>query len=258
MNTNILNFMKYKDLFLELIKKDIKLKYRNSILGIFWSMLNPLLMMIVLTIIFSTLFDKHIDNFPVYVLSGRLMYQFFSESTNFAMDSIGANSQLIKKVYVPKYLFPLSRICSSFITTLISITPLLLVMIVTGISFHWANLLSFFPLICLLLSSIGVGLFLSTVNVFFKDMKHLYSVILTVIMYMTPIFYPASIIPSQYRFLVEINPLFNIVVMFRALIMEGVLPSMNTAIITLGYSCLIFLIGFFIFYKKQDKFIFYI
>lgn len=258
MNTHVYNFLKYKDLFLELIRKDIKLKYRNSVLGILWSMLNPLLMMMVLTIIFSTLFDRHIENFPVYVLTGRLLYQFFSESTNFAMDSIGANGQLIKKVYVPKYLFPLSRICSSFITTLISLVPLLSVMVVTGMKFHWVMLLSILPLFCLLLTSVGVGLFLSTINVFFKDMKHLYSIILTVIMYMTPIFYPASIIPSQYRFLVEMNPLFNIVGMFRTLIMEGALPSSGTVFVTLLYSCIIFLVGFFVFYKKQDKFIFYI
>lgn len=258
MKEHIYNFLKYKDLFLELIKKDIKLKYRNSVLGILWSMLNPLLMMVVLTIIFSNLFDKHIDHFPVYVLTGRLMYQFFSESTNFAMDSIGANAQLIKKVYVPKYLFPLSRICSSFITILISMIPLLLVMLVTGMSFHWVNLLAVYPLICLLISSIGAGLFLATINVFFKDMKHLYSIILTVIMYMTPIFYPASIIPDKYKILVEMNPLFNIVVMFRELMMEGVVPSLGMAGITLLYSSCLFVIGFFTFYKKQDKFIFYI
>jgi len=229
MKTYVYNFIKYKDLFLELIRKDIKLKYRSSVLGILWSM-----------------------------LTGRLLYQFFSESTNFAMESIGANGQLIKKVYVPKYLFPLSRICSSFITTLISLLPLLLVMIVSGMKFHWVMLLSVVPLFCLLITSIGVGLILSTINVFFKDMKHLYSIVLTVIMYMTPIFYPASIIPSQYRFLVEMNPLFNIVGMFRVLIMEGALPSLDTVLVTLLYSCIIFLIGFFVFYKKQDEFIFYI
>ncbi|MEF2968143.1 ABC transporter permease [Paenibacillus sp. M1] len=258
MKDHVYNFMKYKDLFFELIKKDIKLKYRNSVLGILWSMLNPLLMMIVLTIIFSTLFNKHIDNFPVYTLTGRLMYQFFSESTNFAMDSIGANGHLIKKVYIPKYLFPLSRICSSFITTLISMVPLVLVMLVTGMSLNWINLLAIYPMICLFLTSIGVGLFLATINVFFRDMKHLYSIILTVIMYMTPIFYPASIIPDRYKFIIEINPLFNVVVMFRALIMEGTLPSFNIAGITLLYSCCICFFGLFVFYKKQDKFIFYI
>lgn len=258
MRSNIRNFIKYKDLLYELIRKDIKLKYKNSILGILWSMVNPLLMMAVLTIVFSNLFNNHIENFPVYVLSGRLIYQFFSESTNFAMDSIHANSQLIKKVYVPKYFFPLSRICSSFITTLVSMIPLLLVMWVSGMSFHWFNFLAFYPLICLLITSVGVGFLLCTINVFFRDMKHLYTVALTLIMYMTPIFYPASIIPDRFRVLIEINPLFNIVGMFREMLMEGSLPSVYVAGITLFYSICIFVIGFIVFYKNQDKFIFHL
>ncbi|GIO35161.1 ABC transporter [Paenibacillus antibioticophila] len=258
MREYISNFLKYRELFFELIKKDIKLKYRNSILGIFWSFLNPLLMMVVLTLIFSNLFDRHIENFPVYVLSGRLLYQFFSESTTFAMDSIGANGQLIRKVYVPKYLFPISRICSSFITTLISMLPLILVMIVTGMSFHATSLLAVYPLICLLLASVGIGLLLSTLHVFFKDMKHLYSVLLTIIMYTTPIFYPASIIPEKYRMLIELNPLFHIVTMFRSLLMDGMLPSLGLAIGTLSYALVLFLLGLLVFYKYQDKFIFYL
>jgi ABC-type polysaccharide/polyol phosphate export permease len=258
MITHVKNFWKYKDLFVELIKKDIKLKYRNSILGVLWSMLNPLLMMIVLTIIFSHLFDRHIDNFPVYVLSGRLVYQFFSESTNFAMDSIVLNSQLIRKVYIPKYLFTLSRIFSSFITTLIAVVPLILVMLVTNVQFHWINFLVVIPLLTLLITCIGVGLFLASINVFFRDMKHLYSVVLTIVMYLTPIFYPAEIIPQQYRALVEINPLFNIVGMFRGILLEGTAPTFYTVFISLIYSIIVFLFGFLVFYKKQDKFIFYL
>lgn len=258
MNRYFANFWKYKDLFIELIKKDIKLKYRSSFLGVLWSMLNPLLMMGVLSIVFSQLFDRHIANFPVYVLSGRLIYQFFSESTNFAMDSIVINSQLIRKVYVPKYLFAISRICSSFITTLIAIIPLVLVMLVTKVQFHWTNLLVVIPLLSLLIISIGVGLLLATINVFFRDMKHLYSIVLTIIMYLTPIFYPAEIIPDKYRILIEVNPLFNIVGMFRGVLMEGAIPSFHTISVSLIYSMVVFLMGFFIFYKKQDKFIFYL
>lgn len=258
MESNIRNFIKYKDLLYELIRKDIKLKYKNSILGILWSMVNPLLMMAVLTIVFSNLFNNHIENFPVYVLSGRLIYQFFSESTNFAMDSILVNSQLIKKVYVPKYFFPISRICSSFFTTLVSMIPLLLVMLASGMSFNWINFLAFYPLICLLITSVGVGLLLSTINVFFRDMKHLYTVTLTLIMYMTPIFYPASIIPDHFRVVIEMNPLFNILVMFREMLMDGRLPSAHVALITLLYSFFIFVIGLIVFYKKQDKFIFHL
>ena len=250
--------MKYKDLFLELIKKDIKLKYRNSVLGILWSMINPLLMMIVMTIIFSSLFHRDIENFPVYVLTGRLIYQFFSEATNFSMESIHNNSQLIKKLYVPKYLFPLSMTYSTLITTFTGIVPLVLVMLITGIQFHWVNLLIVYPLICLLLTSIGIGMLLSTLSVFFRDINHLYSIILTVVMYLTPIFYPANIIPEKYLLILELNPLFNIVNMFRSILIDGILPSFSVMVISVMYSLVLFFIGFFIFYKKQDKFIFHL
>ncbi|WP_315793762.1 ABC transporter permease [Paenibacillus sp. BIC5C1] len=258
MKNYVVNLIKYKDLLIELIKKDIKLKYRNSILGIFWSMLNPLLMMVVLTIVFSNLFDKNIENFPVYVMAGRLVYQFFSESTNFAMDSIVANGQLLKKIYVPKYLFPISRICSSFFTTIVSIIPLALVMVFTGVSFHWTNVFIVFPLFCLLLISTGVGLLLSTVNVYFRDIKHLYSVILTLVMYLTPIFYPAEIIPDKYMLLIEINPLFNVVSMFRTLLLDGAVPSVALMSFTFIYAILLSLIGLFVFYKNQHRFVLYL
>ncbi|WP_145028176.1 ABC transporter permease [Paenibacillus sp. Y412MC10] len=258
MSSKFKNFVRYQDLFIELIRKDIRIKYRNSVLGIFWSMLNPLLMMIVLTVIFSNVFQQHIEHFPVYVLTGRLIYQFFSESTNFAMDSINNNGQLIRKVYVPKYLFPISRICSSFITTFISLIPLALVMAVTGVGFHWTNILVIIPLVCLLITSIGVGLLLSTITVFFRDIKHLYSIVLTVVMYMTPIFYPISIIPVQYKIIFELNPLFGIVDIFRSVVIQGEVPMIWTVTITIIYSLIIFGVGFLMFYKKQDKFIYYL
>ncbi|MFD3271630.1 ABC transporter permease [Paenibacillus dendritiformis] len=258
MNKNIRNFLKYKDLLLELIKKDIKLKYRNSFLGILWSMLNPLLMMVVLTIIFSTVFNNHIDNFPVYVLTGRIIYQFFSESTNFAMDSIHANSQLIRKVYVPKYFFPLSRVCSSFITTLISTVPLLFVMLVTDVTFSWINIMFIIPLLYLLIISAGIGMLLASITVFFRDMKHLYSIVLMLIMYMTPIFYPASIIPEKYMPIIKLNPLFSVVEMFRDVVMYGQLPGLGAHFICIAYVFIYGTIGILVFYKTQDRFIYHL
>ncbi|NKI24250.1 ABC transporter permease [Paenibacillus dendritiformis] len=258
MNKNIRNFLKYKDLLLELIKKDIKLKYRNSFLGILWSMLNPLLMMVVLTIIFSTVFNNHINNFPVYVLTGRIIYQFFSESTNFAMDSIHANSQLIRKVYVPKYFFPLSRVCSSFITTLISTVPLLFVMLMTDVTFSWINIMFIIPLLYLLIISAGIGMLLASITVFFRDMKHLYSIVLMLIMYMTPIFYPASIIPEKYMPIIKLNPLFSVVEMFRDVVMYGQLPGLGAHFICIAYVFIYGTIGILVFYKTQDRFIYHL
>ncbi|WP_354500379.1 ABC transporter permease [Paenibacillus favisporus] len=258
MRNHVLNFIKYKDLFIELVKKDIKLKYKNSYLGILWSLINPLMMMVVLTIVFSAIFRNHIENFPVYVLTGRLIYSFFSEATNFSMDSINANSQLIKKVYVPKYFFPLSRVCSSFITTLIAMLPIFVIMLVTNMKFHATILLIWVPLLILLFLSMGAGLILATITVFFKDMKHLYSIVLTVVMYMTPIFYPANIIPEKYHFLIRLNPLYSVLNMFRDNLMYGKLPTLTDLLLSIIYAVLFIFIGFYMFYKKQDKFIFHL
>ncbi|MFY0544184.1 ABC transporter permease [Brevibacillus sp. H7] len=258
MNSYIQNMFKYKDLFFELVKKDIKLKYRNSALGVLWSMLNPLLMMVVLSIVFMALFRNHIPNFPVYVLIGRIIYQFFSESTSFAMDSIYANGQLIRKVYVPKYFFPLSRICSSFVTTVIALVPLVIVMAVTGLPFRWINLLFVVPLIYLLVISAGIGLLLSSINVFFKDMKHFYSILLLIVMYMTPIFYPASIIPDKYMPIILLNPLYPIVEMFRDVVMYGVMPDPTAHLISIAYMVVYGGTGLWVFYKTQDRFIYHL
>lgn len=258
MKQNLLNLLKYRDLFLELVRKDIKLKYRNSILGVFWSMLNPLLMMVVLSIVFMELFRVEIPYFPIYVLIGRILYQFFSESTNFAMDSVHVNAQLIKKVYVPKYFFPLSRVCSSFITTLIALLPLFAMMIATGMSFAWINLLFVLPMFYLLIICLGIGLLLSSINVFFKDVKHFYSVMLLVVMYMTPIFYPVSIIPEQYLVLFWLNPLYPVVEIFRDVVMYQAMPDPIMHLLSVAYAVVYLIIGLFVFYKIQDRFIYYL
>ncbi|RAT98748.1 ABC transporter permease [Brevibacillus sp. Leaf182] len=258
MMSHFQNLLKYKDLFIELVKKDIKLKYRNSIFGVLWSMLNPLLMMIVLSVVFMALFENDIPNFPVYVLIGRILYQFFSEATNFAMDSIIANGQLIRKVYVPKYFFPLSRVCSSFITTVISFVPVVIMMLVTGMEFRWINLLFVVPLIYLLIMSSGIGLLLASINVFFRDMNHFYSIVLLVLMYLTPIFYPASIIPEEFMPIIMLNPLYPVVEMFRDVVIEGIIPDITTHLISISYVIIYGVIGFLVFYKTQDRFIYYL
>ena len=258
LKTHVLNLIKYKDLFVELVMKDINLKYRNSILGVFWSLLNPLLMTAVLSIVFMALFRNDVPNFPVYVLIGRILYQFFSESTNFAMDAIHGNAQLIRKVYVPKYFFPLARVVSSFITTLIALLTVIIMMTILGIPFKWINFLAVIPLFYLLATVSGIGLLLSSINVFFKDMKHFYSIILLVVMYMTPIFYPASIIPDQYKILVMLNPLYPIVEMFRDVLMYGVMFDPTAHLLSVIYMFFYGGLGLFVFYKTQDRFIYHL
>ena len=193
----------------ELIKKGIRLKYRRSYLGILWSLLEPLLTMIVLTIVFGTLMGEHDRSFPVYILSGRLLYGFFSQSTTAALKSIRANSSIIKKVYVPKMLYPLSSILFNFIIFMISLIVLALVSVVLGVYPTIYLIQVVVSLIVLLLLSLGCGLILSTIGVFFRDMEYLWTVALMLIMYTCAIFYRANrLLTSKWGFVLKANPLF--------------------------------------------------
>lgn len=210
-NVYVQNFNKYTFLLTELIKRDISGKYKDSTLGLFWSFLNPLLSMIVLTMVFSLIFANTIENFPVYLLSGKLVFDLFANATTGAMDSIKANSEIIKKIYVPKYMFAVGIVCSEFINFLISLVVLVAVMIFTGAPFHFALIYSPIPLFFLLVLTMGVGLILATATTFFTDIKYLYGVLVMLLSFMTPLFYPIDIIPQQFLFAYKLNPLYSAV-----------------------------------------------
>lgn len=200
MSEYIQNFKKFRPLLSELIARDIKTKYRKSILGVLWTILNPLFMMIVLSVVFSNLFKFDIEYFPVYLLSGQLIFNFFSESTTNAMGAIIANGPLIKKIYVPKYMFVLSRIFSSSINLMASFTALIFVMLAMRVDLHYTVLLVPIPLFFIIFFSMGIGLILSAIAVKFRDIVHLYSVFVTALMYLTPVIYPMSILPEWLEF----------------------------------------------------------
>lgn len=257
MGQYIKNFRKFSPLLGELVMRDVKIKYRKSILGVFWTLLNPLLMMLVLSIVFSHLFRFGVANYPVYILSGQVIFNFFSESTSSAMSSILNNAPLIKKVYIPKYLFTLSRIASSVINIMASFSALVLVMIFTRMELHYTMFLGIIPVGFLIVFATGVGLILATVTVKFTDVIHLYSVFLTALTYLMPVIYPMSYLestPWMYR-LVSLNPLTVILNMFRDLMIYGTIPSAVSFLAAGGISFATLLIGLFVFYKKQDTFI---
>lgn len=179
----------YTPLLIELLKRDIKVKYRKSVLGVLWSVLNPLFMMIILSVVFSTLFKNNVENYPTYIFSGQLIYNFFSEATTSSMSAIVDNASLIKKIYVPKYLFVLARICSSMINLMATLSALFCVMLVLRIDLSYRLYEGVVALILLTLFSTGEGLVLSAIAVKFRDMMHLYSVFLTALMYLCPIIY---------------------------------------------------------------------
>jgi len=255
MSKYIQNFIKFQPLLQELVARDIKIKYRRSVLGVLWTLLNPLCMMVVLSVVFSNLFKFDVENFPLYLLSGQVVFTFFSDSTTSSMSAIINNSSLIKKIYVPKYLFVLSRVFSSFINLMASFTALLLVMVATRAELHWTVFLIPIPLILLVVFCLGVGLILAAITVKFRDIMHLYSVFTTALMYLTPVIYPMSILPDWLVPIVRINPITNILIMFRDVMLNNSLLDIKSLVIAVIEAALVLIIGLRVFYKNQDEFI---
>ena len=255
MSSYIRNFVKFQPLLSELVARDIKIKYRRSVLGVLWTLLNPLCMMIILSIVFSSIFKFDVENFPLYVLSGQVIFNFFNDSTTSSMSAIISSASLIKKVYVPKYLFVLSRVMSSFINLMASFTALLLVMVATRAELHWTVFLSVIPLARVVLFSFGVGMFLAAITVRFRDVIHLYSVFTTGLLYLTPVIYPMAALPDVVKTIVMINPLTNYLLMFRDVMFNNTLPSVFSVLLGIAEAALALALGLYVFYKNQDEFI---
>ena len=252
-------FWKYRDLLKLLVVKNIKLKYRRSFLGYLWSILNPLLIMIVMTIVFSQMFDRNIENFPVYLFCGQLLFNYMSNSTHQAIFSITGNSSLLKKTYVPKYIFTVSRITSGLVDLFFSLGALVIVLIATHAHVTWYALLFPFVLIQLYVFCIGLGLFLAQANVFFRDIQFLYNAVTTAWLYLTPIFYPFEMLSGKLAWLIKhFNPMYFYIGQFRDLVYYGRMPGHLIIIAGCTTSVLMLTIGMWSFMRSKDKFILYI
>lgn len=258
MNLTIQAFLKYRHLLSNLIKRDIKVKYRRSVLGVLWSVLNPLLMMAVIVTVFSKLWNNNVPNFPVYYLSGSLLFNFFSEATSQALSSIIGNAPLLKKVYFPKYIFPLERTLFALVNLAFSFLAMLVVLIFMPVKPTVYMLLMPVPIALLFVFSLGVGLILSAVAVFVRDLVHLYGVLLTAWMYLTPVFYPFEILPAWAQPIVRANPLYQYIAYFRNVLLYGNPPTIDQTLICIAYSLVALVAGLLIFHKMQHKFILYI
>ena len=256
----IYNLKKFRFLFWELVKKDIKLKYRSSVLGVFWTLLEPLLTMIVLTLVFSNLLGKGDDNFPVYILCGRLLYSFFSNGTKVALKSVRKHGSMIGKVYVPKYMYPLSAVVSNYIMFIISLVVLAGVMIFEQVKITVYLLQAFIPMIIILIMTMGVGLILATFDVFFRDLEYLWTVFLMLIMYTCAIFYKVDNLKTAANEMIfKCNPLYSVISMFRdAVFGRSIMDDSYNLWFSLCFSLGVFLIGILVFWRKQDKFILYV
>lgn len=251
-------YKKYNFLISQLVARDFKTKYKRSVLGYLWSFLNPLMTMAVQYIVFSTIFKSGIENFPVYLLSGVVFFNFFIEAVGLGLTSIVGNAALITKVYVPKYIYPVTRVLSSTINLVISLIPLFLLSLLTGANLTKAVFLLFVPISCVLIFSIGLALVLSTSMVFFRDTQYLWGIINMAWMYLTPLFYPVDILPPQFQLIVQWNPMYRIVNFVRIVLIQGRSPELSDYFACIGFAIGMLFVGAWIFKKNQHKFVLYI
>lgn len=248
------NIKKYRFLLQQLISRDFKTKYKRSVLGVLWSFLNPLLTMAVQFVVFSTLFKTDIPNFAMYLLIGIVFFNFFSEATSMGLMSIVGNASLITKVYIPKYIFPVSKVLSSSINFFLSMIPLFIVALLTGVRFTLAILILPFSLACTIMFCIGISFILSSAMVYFRDTQFLWGVISMLWMYATPIFYPESILPQNLLILFKMNPMFHFIRFARALILNGASPEPKAYLLCFIAAVVPFTIGTIVFKKTQNGF----
>ncbi len=252
-------FLKYRELFFQLIIRDIKLKYRRSVLGYLWSVLNPLLTMIVMFTVFSQMFRFNVDNFAVYLLIGNMLFSFMQNAVNRAMLSIIGSAPLLKKTYIPKYIFTVSSVTSELVNLFFSLIALVLVIVITGSPVTWRIVLVLIPIVEVYLFCIGLGMLLAQAAVFFRDTQYLWSVFSTMWMYLTPIFYPIDLLPQTIQTAVRYyNPMYVYIDMFRNFAMWGNAEVMNMALQGFIIAALVFLLGMWTFTITKRKFILYI
>ncbi|MDR2671962.1 MAG: ABC transporter permease [Coriobacteriales bacterium] len=241
-----------------LVSKDFKLKYRRSVLGVLWSILNPLLMMVVLTAVFSFMFRFEIENFPLYLILGTILFNFMSNSTGDGLKSIIDAAPLIKKIRVNKVLFPLEKVLFELVNFVISLVAVVIVMVYFSVA-PTANLL-FMPLllIYMVLFCTGLSLLLSALAVFFRDFIHLWSVITLAWTYATPLFYPLAMLPDWMQTAMQFNPMYQYVTYFREIVLWGATPSFTSNLVCLGMALVTLAIGIVVFRKLQGRFILYV
>ena len=266
-----INFKKYSFLLKQLVSRDFKIKYKRSVLGVLWSLLYPVLMMAVMAVVFRNVFKFSTPgkSYLVYLMSGLVMWNYFSEASNLAMSSVVGNFSLLNKVYMPKYIFPLSKCLVVGINFLLTLIPLYAVIIIESfnyddLSINIYHLALPYAFICLFLFTLGVGLILATVSVFLRDMFYIYGIITLIWMYLTPIMYDINIIEnSTLSTVMKLNPLYLYINFARQIILGdqgrgGFLPSWQYFLACGGSAIAVLLVGIAVFKWKQDRFIYYV
>lgn len=248
---------KYRFLFEELVARDFKQKYKRTVLGVIWSILYPLLNLFVMNFVFKRIFGRNTPHYTTYLFCGTLIMSFFRESTRNGMNSLMANRNIITKINIPKYMFLLSNNVSSLLNFGLTLLVFLLFCVIDGISIRLNFVMLIYPILCLTLFNVGVGLVLSALFVFFRDTSYIYDIFLTLLNYLSVIFYKIDIFPENIQKMFLLNPVYCYIKYFRSIVLENVIPSFEYHLLCLVYAVMMFLIGIWIYKKYNRKFLYY-
>lgn len=249
---------KHKFLFEELVKRDFTKKYKRTILGMAWSMLSPLLNLLIMWLVFSNFFGNNVNHYAIYLFSGQLVFSYFTDATNLGMNSLVGNAAIFTKVDVPKYLFLFSQNVSSLINFGLTLLIFFAFVALDGIVFTWKYLLLLYPIICLIVFNLGVGLVLSTLMVFFRDMQYLWGILSQLIMWMSAIFYTIDSYSYQVRCMFLANPIYLYIRYFRKIVLDGTIPTLQFHLLAAFYAIVAFGIGCYMYKRYNHEFLYYV
>ena len=251
-------FKKHQFLLEELVKRDFKKKYKRSILGMGWSVLSPLLMLLVMRLVFTKIFGHGIEHYTTYLFCGNLVFAFFNESTTQGMSSLMSNTSIFSKVNVPKYLFLLSKNMQTLLNFAITLVVFFIFCIIDGITFTWHFIMLLYPIVCLVIFNIGLGMILSALYIFFRDIQYLWTIFVQLLMYMSAIFYSVSAYSETVQKVFLINPVYVYIKYFRTVVIENSIPSIEFNALAIIYALLALGIGALIYKKCNHKFLYYV
>ena len=252
------NTYRYRELIWALALKELRVRYKRSVLGFLWALLNPALLMVVLTLVFGTIMRFSIDHYAVFLLSTLLPWTFFSQSLAYSVESIVGNGDLLKKVRIAQLVFPVAAVVSNIINFLLSLLPLMLLIALMRFPLHWTWVYLPVPMLGLFLFTLGTAFFFATINVFYRDVSHIVQILLSAWFYFSPVIYSLDFVSSKYRWLFRINPLLYVLNGFRLAIYYGMLPSLKSVGMSLACGITALVIGFTVFRRYQNSFVYYV
>lgn len=254
----LMKWKKYQFLFTELVKRDFTKKYKRTILGMAWSILSPLMNLLIMWLVFSNFFGNNVNHYAVYLFAGQLVFSYFTDATNLGMSSLVGNAGIFTKVNVPKYLFLFSQNVSSFINFLLTLLIFFVFVAIDGLAFTWRFVLLLYPILCLVVFNLGMGLILSALFVFFRDMQYLWSILTQLLMWMSAIFYTIDSYSYTAQCLFLLNPIYLYIRYIRKIVIDGIIPTPQFHILAAAYAIGVFVAGAIMYKKYNHEFLYYV